>query len=108
MVLANLHLIPVIDVLRGKVVHAHQGRRAEYAPVESNLCQGSDPHTIMAGLLKLHPGDDEQRDVLDRLARWNGDVAARSQEAALYELWVSAKWVEPGEWALQHSPVPVR
>jgi len=55
MVLANLHLIPVIDVLRGKVVHARQGRRAEYAPVESNLCHGSDPHTIMAGLLKLHP-----------------------------------------------------
>ena len=25
-----------------------------------------------------------------------------------YELWVTATWVEPGEWALQHSPVPVR
>jgi hypothetical protein len=25
-----------------------------------------------------------------------------------HEFWVSAKWVEPGEWALQHSPVPVR
>jgi hypothetical protein len=24
-----------------------------------------------------------------------------------YELWVTATWVEPGEWALQHSPVPV-
>ena len=29
-----------------------------------------------------------------------------TQEA--YELWVSATWVDPGEWALQHSPVPVR
>jgi len=25
-----------------------------------------------------------------------------------YELWVTATWVETGEWALQHSPVPVR
>ncbi len=25
-----------------------------------------------------------------------------------HELWVSAKWVQPGEWALQHSPVPAR
>jgi hypothetical protein len=25
-----------------------------------------------------------------------------------YELWVTATWVEPGEWALQHSPVPVQ
>ena len=24
-----------------------------------------------------------------------------------YELWVTATWVEPGERALQHSPVPV-
>jgi hypothetical protein len=24
-----------------------------------------------------------------------------------YELWVTATWVDPGEWALQHSPVPV-
>ena len=25
-----------------------------------------------------------------------------------YELWVTATRVDPGEWALQHSPVPVR
>ena len=25
-----------------------------------------------------------------------------------YELWVTAALVAPGEWALQHSPVPVR
>jgi len=25
-----------------------------------------------------------------------------------YELWVTATWVEPGEWALQHSPMPLR
>jgi penicillin amidase len=45
---------------------------------------------VLPGLLKLHPGDDDQREVLDRLASWNGDVAAGSQEAALYELWLSA------------------
>ena len=24
----------------------------------------------------------------------------------VHELWVSAAWVAPGEWTLQHSPVP--
>ena len=24
-----------------------------------------------------------------------------------HELWVSAAWVAPGEWTLQHSPVPI-
>jgi len=25
-----------------------------------------------------------------------------------YELWVTATWVDPGEWALQHSAIPGR
>jgi penicillin amidase len=45
---------------------------------------------VLPGLLKLHPGDDDQREVLDRLAGWNGDLAPDSQEAAIYELWLSA------------------
>jgi penicillin amidase len=45
---------------------------------------------VLPGLLKLHPGDDDQREVLDRLATWNGDLAPDSHEAAVYELWLSA------------------
>lgn len=30
------------------------------------------------------------------------------QDNDAHELWVTATWVEPGEWALQHSPIPVR
>lgn len=53
--LANLNLIPVIDLLHGQVVHAREGHRSEYAPIQSNLCEGADPETIMAALLRLHP-----------------------------------------------------
>ena len=52
---ADFHLIPVIDLLHGQVVHAREGRRSEYAPIQSNLCSGADPETIMAALLHLHP-----------------------------------------------------
>jgi penicillin G amidase len=45
---------------------------------------------VLPGLLKLHPGDDEQREVLDLLASWNGDLGPDSHEAAIYELWLSA------------------
>jgi phosphoribosylformimino-5-aminoimidazole carboxamide ribotide isomerase len=78
----KLHLIPVIDVLRGKVVHAREGRRAEYAPIKSNLVEGSDPHTIVAALLQLHPfqtvyfadldaieGQDSNHEILARLRK---------------------------------------
>jgi phosphoribosylformimino-5-aminoimidazole carboxamide ribotide isomerase len=53
--LTGFNLIPVIDLKDGMVVHAREGRRAEYAPIRSNLCKGADPETIMAALLRLHP-----------------------------------------------------
>jgi penicillin G amidase len=45
---------------------------------------------VLPALLKLHPGDDDQREVLEQLASWNGDLAPESRDAALYELWLSA------------------
>ncbi len=53
--MAGFNLIPVIDLKDGMVVHAREGRRAQYAPIQSNLCKGADPETIMAALLHLHP-----------------------------------------------------
>jgi phosphoribosylformimino-5-aminoimidazole carboxamide ribotide isomerase len=52
---AKLRLIPVIDLKGGIVVHAREGRRSEYAPIQSNLCKGADPQTVMAALVQLHP-----------------------------------------------------
>lgn len=41
-----MRVIPVIDVRQGIAVHARQGRRAEYRPLESILCKGYDPTAI--------------------------------------------------------------
>jgi phosphoribosylformimino-5-aminoimidazole carboxamide ribotide isomerase len=38
-----LKVIPVIDVLNGIVVHAVKGRRKEYQPIKSILCDSVDP-----------------------------------------------------------------
>jgi len=48
-------LIPVVDLLKGQVVHAREGRRAEYRPVKSRLCEGADTETVVDALLRLHP-----------------------------------------------------
>ncbi len=37
-----MHIIPVIDVLNGTVVHAKQGNRKDYAPLQSSLCKSAD------------------------------------------------------------------
>lgn len=39
-------LIPVIDVMNGVAVHARRGDRANYRPIETPLCAGSDPVTV--------------------------------------------------------------
>jgi phosphoribosylformimino-5-aminoimidazole carboxamide ribotide isomerase len=50
-----LHVIPVIDLKQGQVVHAKHGQRALYQPIDSVLCASSEPLRIVEGLLKLYP-----------------------------------------------------
>jgi HisA/HisF family protein len=42
----SLKVIPVIDILHGKVVHAVRGRRQEYQLLQSNLCKSTQPLEI--------------------------------------------------------------
>jgi len=50
-------IIPVIDVLGGRVVHAVRGRRKEYQPLRSNLCASTDPVDVAAALKALGFGE---------------------------------------------------
>ena len=50
-----MHIIPVIDLKGGTVVHARMGKRAFYRPIETPLARGSDPVDVVAGLLSIHP-----------------------------------------------------
>jgi phosphoribosylformimino-5-aminoimidazole carboxamide ribotide isomerase len=89
----ELHLIPVIDLLNGQVVHAREGRRSEYAPIRSNLCKGAEPETIMAALLDLHPFRTFYFADLDAILRHgsNRAIIGRLHERfPAIELWVDA------------------
>lgn len=44
-------IIPVIDVMNGVAVHARRGERDQYQPIQSPLCQGSDPVVVAGALL---------------------------------------------------------
>ena len=50
-----MQVIPVIDLLNGEVVHAKKGLRQTYQPMKSPLCSTSDPLTVVAALLVIHP-----------------------------------------------------
>jgi phosphoribosylformimino-5-aminoimidazole carboxamide ribotide isomerase len=50
-------IIPVIDVLEGRVVHAVRGRRKEYQPLKSNLCASTEPVDVAVALKALGFGE---------------------------------------------------
>lgn len=41
-----MRIVPVIDILNGTAVHAVRGKRAEYQPLESCLCDSSNPLVV--------------------------------------------------------------
>ena len=45
-----MQIIPVIDLMGGLVVRGVAGRRHEYRPIESRLCDGASPKAIGAAL----------------------------------------------------------
>lgn len=52
-----MRVIPVLDLIAGKVVRARFGDRASYRPIETPLAATADPLEVTAGLMALHPFD---------------------------------------------------
>jgi phosphoribosylformimino-5-aminoimidazole carboxamide ribotide isomerase len=48
-----LKVIPVIDILNGVAVHAVRGKRKEYQPLKSVLCQSSEPLDVACAFKTL-------------------------------------------------------
>ncbi|MDD5033611.1 MAG: HisA/HisF-related TIM barrel protein [Methylococcaceae bacterium] len=49
-----MEIIPVIDLMGGIAVHAKQGRRDSYRPLQSPCCASPDPFDVLAGYLSLN------------------------------------------------------
>jgi phosphoribosylformimino-5-aminoimidazole carboxamide ribotide isomerase len=50
-----LHIIPVIDLLNGVVVHAKKGLRQNYLPIQSQLSESYQPLDVVKALLDFYP-----------------------------------------------------
>lgn len=58
-----MDIIPVIDLMQGRVVHARRGQRELYQPIQSSLCASSEVFDVVEGLLGL--GEFDQLYVAD-------------------------------------------
>lgn len=88
-----MHIIPVIDLLNGVVVHAKQGARQHYQPIKSLLTNSSQPLDIIAALLEVYPF--QQLYIADLNAiQQSGDnqlvMRAISQQFPQLKLWIDA------------------
>jgi len=75
-------IVPVIDLMGGRVVHARRGDRSNYRPLQSVLTPSSEPMQVVRALLEFAPfpalyaadldailGHGGHGEVLDRIAR---------------------------------------
>jgi phosphoribosylformimino-5-aminoimidazole carboxamide ribotide isomerase len=78
-----MEIIPVIDLMAGQAVHARQGRRESYGPLDSQLCAGSDPLDVVRGYLSVHPFGTLYIADLDAIRKLghNGPVVQRLGQA---------------------------
>jgi phosphoribosylformimino-5-aminoimidazole carboxamide ribotide isomerase len=93
-----VEIIPVIDLKNGQVVHAQRGERDSYRPVRSQLCRGSEPIDVVAGLLTVHPFATLYIADLDAIqARRNSVVSIRQirQSFPALRLWVDNGLADP-------------
>lgn len=102
-----MEVIPVIDLKGGEVVHAQRGERDSYRPVRSQLCRGSAPVDVVAGLLTAYPFHTLYIADLDAIqARGDSTAAIRQIRHNFPELrlWVDNGLADPvacREWLAQ-------
>jgi phosphoribosylformimino-5-aminoimidazole carboxamide ribotide isomerase len=52
-----MKIIPVIDLKDGLVVHARQGNREQYQPINTDLCKSSDIYQVIEAFLSIYEFD---------------------------------------------------
>lgn len=88
-----MDIIPVIDVARGKVVRAVEGKRSAYRPIETPLATTSDPADVARGLRELFPFRKfylADLDGIEGRGRNTHLVPSLSQVLPRTEIWIDA------------------
>ncbi len=90
-----MRIVPVLDLKGGVVVHARRGQRAEYAPLQSPLVEGSEPVAVARALCALCRTRALYVADLDALAGGPVNEAILAALASVAELWVDAGATTP-------------
>jgi phosphoribosylformimino-5-aminoimidazole carboxamide ribotide isomerase len=86
-------IIPVLDVARGQVVHAVEGKRTAYRPIETPLANSTGPADLARGLRALFPFRKiyvADLDGIEGRGRNTRLVPSLSQVLPHTEIWIDA------------------
>lgn len=89
----TLQIIPVIDLLDGQVVHAKHGNRANYQPIQSQLCPTSEPMAMVDAIMRLYPFAYlyiADLNAIQNTGHHQETIAAIKQRYPQLKLWVDA------------------
>jgi phosphoribosylformimino-5-aminoimidazole carboxamide ribotide isomerase len=91
-------LIPVIDLMQGRVVHARRGDREAYQPLRSRLVEGCAPADVVDALLAATAARHLYIADLDAIRRLGGDhaavIAALAGRHPQIEFWVDGGFAD--------------
>ena len=72
--MTNFRIIPVIDILNSKAVHAIKGRREYYKPLKSSLFNSTDPLEIIQIISKKYKFKEVYIADLDAIIKHNPNI----------------------------------
>lgn len=101
-----MNIIPVIDLMHGKVVHARFGQRQNYQAIESQLCDSSAPIDIVNALLELYAFKHLYIADLDAITTQGDHLATITQLQKQHpdlEIWLDAGIKNTKELAHWHN-----
>ena len=86
-----MKIIPVIDILKGKAVHAVRGKRTEYQSVKSVLCGSAEPLEVACAFANLSFKELYVADLDAIMGKGeNFGVLKQIAEKSVLKLWVDA------------------
>lgn len=94
-----MKILPVIDLLGGVVVRGVGGRRAEYRPIESRLCNDPSPVSVARSFREKLGSDDCYVADLDA-------IAGRAPSIAAYDAIIAAglqPWIDAGTGTVERA-----
>ena len=89
-----MQVIPVLDLMGGKVVQARMGDRASYRPIESPLSPTSDAVDVVRGLLAVYPFQTLYVADLDAIQRHGDNIPVLQRIRAEYP--ALNMWIDDG------------